>query len=123
MFPISIRKSIMIFIKLQIFKTHVKSTKTILNLNKTKVRGVTKTDFFSRMYSITKSKKNVICKMCASFELEYQNNLKYEIRIAKFYSQHNSNNLIIYVKHGSIGIYLLLEMIFLALKIQVSRKI
>lgn len=46
MLPTSTRKSIMIFIKLQIFKTHVKSNKAILNLNKTKVRGVTKTDFF-----------------------------------------------------------------------------
>lgn len=61
--------------------------------------------------------------MCASFELEYQNNLKYEIRIAKFYSQHNSNNLIIYLKYGRTGTQLVLEMMLLAMKLQVSWKI
>ena len=51
MLPTSQKRSIMIFIKLQIFKTHVKSNKIIFNFNKTKVGRVTNSFFFKNVFS------------------------------------------------------------------------
>ena len=48
MLPTSRRSSFMIFIKLQMFKTHVRSNKTTLILNEINIRGVPKTHFFQK---------------------------------------------------------------------------
>ena len=51
MLPTSRRRSFTIFIKVQIFKTHDKSNKTILILNKTKVRRIKKARFFKNVFN------------------------------------------------------------------------